>query len=653
MTEELNMDIEGTNTRTTQRVYSNGKGRLKISGAVQQQLKKMSEVTRLLTSSLETTTVVRTIIEAIPQLIPNVEACVLLMYDPTIDRLVARDSVGFIPETLKKFKLKPGESMSGYSFLQNKAAMYSGEQIGRVGLVTLTPSNRALQQSLTLVQAKSVMCAPLDFKGRALGVITVNNFQSPLAFTEFDLELLQSLASQASISIENSRLYEEQRESLVKMEQLNQIITRQHQQLETALHIHRTLSGLALQNLGLGAITRALANILNKPVAVTDLLFNNITGALPVSGANESGEEEEQTKAEIVSLSRRASNQNDVPEFLENDREIYPIQAGNDKLGYILTTIGEDLANPDFAKVAIEQAATIIALEMVKEQSIFEVERRLRGELLEELLNGTFDDSFASRASLLGYDSNCLYWIILADIDDFRGYIQKNELDENQIAVLKRRLLKFITGQVTRNYPKSIITARSDMLIILLGIPRISGQVQSYERALKSCQEINIQLRAEFYELNFSLALSRPTSELEQFKTRYDEVVTALQMVGTISNSTQMIDCNKLGAALLLLKLSDRAELLELVNNVLGKLIYYDHQHHSNLLETLAIYSKNNSDYLATAQQLHVHQNTMIYRLKRVEEIIERKLNNTNDWLDIQIALRLIQAYPSLIENIR
>jgi DNA-binding PucR family transcriptional regulator len=651
----MNAEVKSSRKSGKARLYQGQRQRL--AQLEKDRLLKMTEVARLLTATLETSTLIQTILETIPQVIPAVDACVLMLYDTAKDILVPRAWVGFISENIERLWLKPGESMSGYAFLHNRPMMYAGDQSIRQGIDNMTPTNRMLQAELTPIRAKSVMCAPLDFKGQALGVITVNNFYDNDAFTEFDLELLQSLASQASISIENSRLYEKQRESLQELAELNQIIRQQHQQLEHALHIHHTLSGLALENRGLLAITQALSDILKQPVAVLDPLLNLLTQAYPKEtepASNVWWQQIEKLRSEfqrglLPTKAIRETRETEISNENGIDHKIVPIQAGNDKLGFIFTASTGDNTRRDFDRVAIEQAATVIALELVKEQSIFEVERRLRGELLEEILTGNLDENTLSRASLLGYDSNCRYWIILADIDDFRGYIQKHQLEENSIASFKRQLLKFISQLVTLHHPKSIVTMRSDMVVIMLGVPRSLPQGQANERAMRVAQEVKNQLSHEFRQMSFSLVLSRPCPELAQFKARYHEALLALQLMGGAGSRNKVLDCSLLGSALLLLKLEDKAELFEFVNSVLGALIKYDEQHRSSLLATLITYSRCDCDHHKAATELHVHSNTLTYRLSRVEEITGRSLSRTDDWLDFQLALRLIQVHPELI----
>jgi len=61
--------------------------------------------------------------------------------------------------------------------------------------------------SVTGLRLRSILCVPLKFKDAILGVIYVDNRLQAGIFTPDDLELLNALASQAAIAIENARLY--------------------------------------------------------------------------------------------------------------------------------------------------------------------------------------------------------------------------------------------------------------------------------------------------------------------------------------------------------------------------------------------------------------------------------------------------------------
>ena len=67
--------------------------------------------------------------------------------------------------------------------------------------------------SLLGFSRESVICAPLVIKNKIIGTITMSNKIDGAAFGNDDLTLLNTIAAQASVAINNSRLYDEQQKS--------------------------------------------------------------------------------------------------------------------------------------------------------------------------------------------------------------------------------------------------------------------------------------------------------------------------------------------------------------------------------------------------------------------------------------------------------
>ena len=67
--------------------------------------------------------------------------------------------------------------------------------------------------SLLGFNRESVICAPLVIKNEIIGTITMSNKRDGTAFANDDMTLLNTIAAQASVAINNSRLYEEQQKS--------------------------------------------------------------------------------------------------------------------------------------------------------------------------------------------------------------------------------------------------------------------------------------------------------------------------------------------------------------------------------------------------------------------------------------------------------
>lgn len=73
-------------------------------------------------------------------------------------------------------------------------------------------SQVSAQQSIMSLGLKTVLCVPLKHKGTVRGVIYVDSHNVTKGFSDGDRQLMEALADQAAIAIENARLVEENNE---------------------------------------------------------------------------------------------------------------------------------------------------------------------------------------------------------------------------------------------------------------------------------------------------------------------------------------------------------------------------------------------------------------------------------------------------------
>ncbi|TYB60981.1 PucR family transcriptional regulator [Nonomuraea sp. PA05] len=73
---------------------------------------------------------------------------------------------------------------------------------------------------------------------------------------------------------------------------------------------------------------------------------------------------------------------------------------------------------------------------------------------------------------------------------------------------------------------------------------------------------------------------------------------------------------------------------------LLSPLLDYDRRHQSELVRTLGIFLDCAGSWNACAEQLHVHVNTVRYRVRRIEELTGRDLSTMADRVDFFLALR-------------
>ncbi|PZG11551.1 PucR family transcriptional regulator [Nonomuraea aridisoli] len=75
-------------------------------------------------------------------------------------------------------------------------------------------------------------------------------------------------------------------------------------------------------------------------------------------------------------------------------------------------------------------------------------------------------------------------------------------------------------------------------------------------------------------------------------------------------------------------------------DRLLSPLLDYDRRHQSDLVRTLGVFLDCAGSWHACAEQLHVHVNTVRYRIRRIEELTGRNLSTMADRVDFFLALR-------------
>ncbi len=99
---------------------------------------------------------------------------------------------------------------------------------------------------ISATQPKSILCTPLLYQGKLSGILYLENNLVTGAFTSDRVEILRILSSQAAISIENSRLYEQLEEYNRTLEQ--KVAERTHELSQTLEVLKATQAELRFEN---------------------------------------------------------------------------------------------------------------------------------------------------------------------------------------------------------------------------------------------------------------------------------------------------------------------------------------------------------------------------------------------------------------------
>jgi DNA-binding PucR family transcriptional regulator len=114
------------------------------------------------------------------------------------------------------------------------------------------------------------------------------------------------------------------------------------------------------------------------------------------------------------------------------------------------------------------------------------------------------------------------------------------------------------------------------------------------------------------------------------------------QAASALTEPTAVVSSADLASHVLLLASVGADARQSFRTRLLGPLIEYDRGHNADLVATLDTFLRCSGSWHLCAEEMHVHVNTLRYRLQRVEQLTGRDLSRFEDRVDFFLALRLL-----------
>lgn len=194
------------------------------------QLTTLNEVTRQLTSTLESEPLLNNILNKAVEIL-NCEAGSLLMVDEQTDDLIISVAVGAVADSLVGKRVPAGSGVVGKSVRTRQPVMVNDVQKSSDWFSQPDKQTGFITRALLVI--------PLVVKDKVIGVIEVINRRDGLTFTSDDQDLLSAFASQAGVAIQNAQLYTNTDQALSSRVEELQVMQRIDRELNTSLDTSR------------------------------------------------------------------------------------------------------------------------------------------------------------------------------------------------------------------------------------------------------------------------------------------------------------------------------------------------------------------------------------------------------------------------------
>ncbi|MEO7020335.1 MAG: helix-turn-helix domain-containing protein [Ktedonobacteraceae bacterium] len=320
-----------------------------------------------------------------------------------------------------------------------------------------------------------------------------------------------------------------------------------------------------------------------------------------------------------------------------------PIQIPHEVVGYV-SLIGSNGDFDHLERLILGQVAPILSLEFARERERSNVESRYQSEAFMDVLQGTYQqaEEMLARARLLGHDLAGPRVVVLFEISpDETAYTASGP---------HVQWSKHLHGELLRTWPTAWIIHEPRRVMALLPYAKNgSGQVTDAAQAgdqlaiLNSLERVQIRLhpRNARHTPFYTGGIGQIAKDVQTIPQAWREAQQALEIGRRLFGEGKLHSFARLGIYRLLFPLYGEQTLLDFYQETLGPLLDVDNRNNQALLETLEGFFRCNGNLSETARSMHLHRNSLLYRLGRIEELLGRSLEDAEMRLSLQIALKI------------
>jgi GAF domain-containing protein/sugar diacid utilization regulator len=445
----------------------------------------------------------------------------------------------------------------------------------------------------------AILGVPLMLGPNVIGVLFAADRRARV-FEREQIALLGSFAALAAAAIDTANLLGETRSALAELERANEIIQDRSGVIERASEVHDRLAELVLRGGGVHDVAAAVSEVLDGTV--------------------------EFAEADAAPAAALEASRADGHAVRHEDDWIAAVAAGGELLGALVLRGHPGLDPVD--QRTLERAAMVTSLLLLARRSAAEAEQRVRGELLDDLLDARDRDPrlLRERAARLHADLDAVHVVLAARLDGAAAGAEEE-------AAARRRLWSAASHLAATRH--GLAAARDGGTVLLLPLaPGDTATAVARRTARHLAAAVNEAVTVGASGPVGQLAARPDTGAAADAAGR--RCLDALRLLGRTGDGAAAEDFGFLG----LLLAGDR-DVTGFVERTIGQVVAYDERRGTDLLRTLEAYFACGMSPARTKDELHVHVNTVAQRLERVGRLLGEDWQSPARALEIQLALRL------------
>lgn len=420
--------------------------------------------------------------------------------------------------------------------------------------------------------------------------------------------------------------------------------------------VYNHLTSLALQGADVPAVTQILAERLGQVVAVLQPSLEPLAVSVPpdMPGLPDGWPANDPRLVKtlgVLAERRRAARLPAAGPTLPA-MVVGPIVVASEIVAYVVTVQSSKSApTADFDLLVTEHAATVFAVVMSHERALADVAGQVREDMIDALLFGrirTLEDR-QRWARLIGYCLVCPYRCLVIALDGLELAADEPGGAGQASSTLRRSIHQATMRIVSARAPLAIVAARRQEIVVLA---ERDPQLPSAVGARKLAELLAHHFSGRYPGLSITVGVGGSCAGVDDVSESYAQAWRAIHAAKSLGLIGRAVAFEDLGLFRILLQVPQLNELRAFAREVFGDLVDYEEERHIGLLKTLSSYLRHNGSCQLAGEELHMHRNTVRYRLSRIEDISGLKLDQYRDRVMAEVALTIIEGLePELVSG--
>ncbi|MEG0834271.1 MAG: PucR family transcriptional regulator ligand-binding domain-containing protein [Christensenellaceae bacterium] len=290
---------------------------------------------------------------------------------------------------------------------------------------------------------------------------------------------------------------------------------------------------------------------------------------------------------------------------------MFPIKAGNKQFGYVY--IPEPAPDDENVKMAMEQAAMLLATVFFKENAVLLNQRNFKDVFIRDLLQGKIatDIEMENKSKAFNLSLHFPGFIVCVQLFTQQELIRKRFYNE---LIDRNSTNRELSSLYRRNQGENVVYFNDGVVILEKG--ESEQQIQEfYHSILKPLEHCAGE------KSKIGIGISRIIRDYRGMKEGYGQALNMVR-VGNTLNPESFVSLHSENSLFEILEsITNHTALRAFINLKLKTVIEYDQKNGTDFLDTFRILIHHGFNGKKAAESTYVHYNTMRYRIGKLRQL--------------------------------